>query len=257
MFSETKNSAELDDYRWMNVVCQLAGQPLPRQARDDMAAAGKDDDAARNKAIESVVRYTWMLAIRYQTRRVDAVDLFQEGMIGAMHAIYTWDPNHESSAGFQTYAGWASRQYMKKLLKQDRLIRIPMSWLDGFGHPIWEERNPELYNLPMSLDRSLVQTNNDKHPLKLRDIVADERGKQPYEDADLDELFERFHLIISRMEARRREVLIRRFEGETLEEVGKEMGICKERVRQLQKDAVEDINVFTSTPIIFTENVIV
>jgi len=244
----------LDDSEWMSRICQQVGV-LPRKDLDAAAAAGKEDTGPWKQAIESVVRYTWGLAIKLHNESVPAVDLFQEGILGAMHAIDAWDPNHESRAGFQTYAGWASRQYMLKYRAEDRLIRLPIAWFQGIPRPEWIERFPEATKPALSTNTEC--RGEGKRALKLGDVLPDKKIKQPYENADLDELFDRFHLIVSRMEARRREVLIRRFHGETLEQVANVMGVCKERVRQLQMDAMQDINVFRSTPIVYTENVIV
>lgn len=229
----------------------------------------KGDEAARNRMIESNLRLVVKIARHYNRRGLAFLDLIEEGNLGLMHAIEKFDP--ERGFRFSTYATWWIRQTIERaIMNQSRTIRLPIhvlkemnSYLRAARHlaqkldhePTCEEiaimvdkpideikRILDLNKDTTSIDNPLAQ-DSDK---PLVDIIADDNNIDPVEllqDADLQDHLEDW---LHQLNDKQQEIIARRFglhgyEKATLEDVGEAVGLTRERVRQIQLEALQKL----------------
>ncbi|MBC8519235.1 MAG: sigma-70 family RNA polymerase sigma factor [Gammaproteobacteria bacterium] len=230
----------------------------------------KGDRDAKNHLIESNLRLVVSIARRYQNRGVAFMDLVEEGNLGLIRAVEKFDP--ERGFRFSTYATWWIRQGVDRaLMNQARTVRLPVHVMREMGRYMRESRRltqsinhePSISEIATSLDKTAEEV--DKI-LKLREIptstelpvvkgssrtVGDRIEDTSLEDQDdlflRDEIFTHLSEWLDSLKERERKVVIHRFgllgEDEmTLEELGKEMGITRERVRQIQLDALQHLH---------------
>lgn len=224
------------------------------------AAAG--DERAKRKLIESNLRLVIAIARRYTSTGVPLVDLIQEGNLGLMRAAEKFD--YRRGCHFGTYATWWIRQAVSRAAgEQSRLIHLPEhvatrlrkvrrvaaqlsqeNGLDPLPEQIAEACNldlNEVINLlgvidqPVSLDAPV----DDEARYSLGDTLEDSASPAPSETASQHLLGEELHRALALLTARERSVITLRYgigdgHSRTLLEVGKELGISRERVRQLE-----------------------
>lgn len=229
-------------------------------------AAG--DELARRKLIESNLRLVIAIAHRYTSAEVPLLDLIQEGNLGLMRAAEKFD--YRRGCHFGTYATWWIRQAVSRAVdKHSRLIHLPEhmatrlrkvrrvaaqlsqeSGLDPLPEQIASVCNidlEEVINLlnvieqPVSLDTPLV---DDEAGYSLADTIEDSATSALAETASQHLLEEELHRALALLTPRERAVITLRYgigEGQnrTLLEVGKELGISRERVRQLEVAALK------------------
>ena len=224
------------------------------------AAAG--DEMARRKLIESNLRLVIAIARRYTSTGVPLIDLIQEGNLGLMRAAEKFD--YQRGCHFGTYATWWIRQAVSRAAgEQSRLIHLPEhvatrlrkvrrvaaqlsqeSGLDPLPEQIADACNIDVNEVmdllgvieqPVSLDAPV----DDEARYSLADTLEDSTTPAPAETASQHLLGEELHRALALLTPRERSVITLRYgigdgRSRTLLEVGKELGISRERVRQLE-----------------------
>ena len=230
----------------------------------------RGDKKAREELIQSNLRLVVSIAKKYngKSTKISFLDLIQEGNIGLMKAVDKWD--YSLGYKFSTYATWWIKQSISKaLLDQSRAIRIPVHIIEKLSklakitneltielgrEPLIkeiaermgeEEKNIKEWRAIVKDPISIDQTINEDDDATIGDLVADDTIDNPIEDIHNQEVTKRVTDVLSTLETREADVIRRRFgigmRAQTLEEVGQDYGLSKERIRQIEEKAMRKL----------------
>ena len=229
----------------------------------------RGDAAAREHMIRANLRLVVKIARDYENYGLPLLDLISEGNIGLMKAVERFDPR--KGAKLSTYAAWWIKQSVKRALAdQGKTIRLPVHVVDKLFHirktetmlvellgrepsdaEIAEEIGLKTAQVrdyrkasiaPTSLDAQL----GDDDTNKFADIVADQNAAAPFQQAVEESDNEIVREVIATLSPREQTILQLRFgltggDEKTLEEVGQQFGVTRERIRQIQDEALRKL----------------
>lgn len=234
------------------------------------ALSAQGDSYAREKLIESNLRLVVSIAKRYLANsKMPFIDLIQEGNIGLIKAAKKFDPT--LGYKFSTYATWWIKQSIRKaIMDNSRAVRLPanvisqLSKLNAASRELFQElrRDPTIKELaarlqmeeevvrklqlitkdPVSMETAL----NDEEDATIGDLIADDDEGHFEEDIYQEEVVNKVAQVLKTLSEREAEVLKLRYgiggtKAKTLEEVGQIFGVSKERVRQIEANALKKL----------------
>ncbi len=225
------------------------------------------DEAARQRMIESNLRLVVKIARRYIDRGLPLLDLIEEGNLGLIHAVKKFDP--ERGFRFSTYATWWIRQTIERaIMNQSRTVRLPIHVIKDINTCLRaaralqheNDKAPSVADIaeylnrdPMEIERLLalhervtIGSSGGDDDRGLLDTLAAHHSAEPATCVQQEHVNAIVESWVMKLTEKQRAVLERRFglhgyRRLTLEEIGCEIGVTRERVRQIQLDALQNL----------------
>ena len=240
---------------------------LSKEEEIELAAKASNGSVkAREKLINCNLRLVVYIAKRYSGRGLSLLDMIQEGNIGLMKAVEKFDYN--KGYKFSTYATyWIKQAISEAIMKQSRNIRIPINIIERISairkvekeYQQKFEKDPSMAEVAAALKldikkikeaydwmndtTSLDVTIGDDEDVTIGSFVEDESVKDSFEAIDNENQYSDLYEILDTLSDKEKTVIFRRFgigfeRAETLEEIGKSMKLSRERIRQIEADAM-------------------